>query len=64
MVLANTNIRLDLSAHSAPVLLRLYTRERASFENEAPLRKRQRLLRLVAQRVPVPTDVFTASENA
>jgi aminoglycoside phosphotransferase (APT) family kinase protein len=62
--LANTNIRLDLSAHPAAVLLRLYTRERASFEVEAPFEKEAALLRLLAPRVPVPRMFFAASENA
>jgi aminoglycoside phosphotransferase (APT) family kinase protein len=62
--LANTNIRLDLSAHPAPVLLRMYTRERAAFESEAPFEKEAALLRLLAPRVPVPRMFFAASENA
>src|SRR5438874_2034669 len=62
--LANTNFRLDLSVHPAPVLLRLYTRERAVFEREAPFEKEAALLRLVAPSVPVPRMFFAAAENA
>src|SRR2546430_2121088 len=61
--LANTNIRLELSTHPAPVLLRLYTRERASFESEAPFEKEAALVRLLSPRVPVPQPFFTASDN-
>jgi aminoglycoside phosphotransferase (APT) family kinase protein len=63
--LANTNIRLELSAHPRPVLLRLYSRD--SNLDTAPMpevaAKEAALHRLLAQKLPVPRVIFAAPDN-
>ncbi|HEX8968252.1 MAG TPA: phosphotransferase [Chloroflexota bacterium] len=63
--LANTNIRLELSAYPRPVLLRLYTHDLN--EEAAPMpevaAKEAALHRLLAPRLPVPQVIFAAADN-
>ena len=63
--LVNTNIRLELSAHPRPVLLRLYNRDPSL--DAAPMpdvaAKEAALHRLLAQKLPVPRLVFAAPDN-
>jgi aminoglycoside phosphotransferase (APT) family kinase protein len=63
--LANTNVRLELSAHRRPVLLRLYTRDPNA--DAAPMpdvaAKEAALHRLLAPKLPVPRVIFAAPDN-
>jgi aminoglycoside phosphotransferase (APT) family kinase protein len=61
--LANSNFRLDLSAHPEPVLLRLYTRATAAFESEPPVEKEAALHRLLAPLLPVPGVFYATTDN-
>jgi aminoglycoside phosphotransferase (APT) family kinase protein len=62
---ANTNVRLELSVHPRPLLLRLYTRDLR--EDPAPMpdvaAKEAALHRLLAPRLPVPQVIFSAVDN-
>src|SRR5690349_5095390 len=61
----NTNIRLELSAHPRPVLLRLYSRDPQL--DAAPMpdvaAKEAALHRLLSEKLPVPRVVFAAPDN-
>lgn len=63
--LANTNVRLELSAHPQPVLLRLYIRDPNA--DAAPMpevaAKEAALHRLLAPKLPVPRVIFAAMDN-
>ena len=63
--LANTNVRLELSAYRRPVLLRLYIRDPKV--DAAPMpeiaAKEAALHRLLAPKVPVPRVIFAAPDN-
>ncbi len=61
---ANTNIRLELSQHPEPILLRLYTREaETSYEIPRSATKEAALHGLLATKLPVPHVLFTADQN-
>ncbi len=63
--LVNTNVRLELSEHRRPVLLRLYTRDPDL--DAAPMpdvaAKEAALHRLLAPKLPVPRVIFAAPDN-
>jgi len=63
--LVNTNIKLQLSGHPRPLLLRLYSRD--SSAEAAPMpevaAKEAALHRLLAPKLPVPRVVFAAPDN-
>src|SRR5438105_15036284 len=63
--LVNTNIRLELSVHQGPVLLRLYSRD--PHLDAAPMpdiaAKEAALHRLLAPKLPVPRLIFAAPDN-
>jgi hypothetical protein len=63
--LVNTNVRLELSVHPRPVLLRLYTHDPNL--DAAPMpevaAKEAALHRLPAPKLPVPRLVFAAPDN-
>jgi aminoglycoside phosphotransferase (APT) family kinase protein len=63
--LVNTNVRVELSAHPRPVLLRIYTRD--SIGDAAPMpevaAKEAALHRLLAPNLPVPRVFFAAPDN-
>lgn len=63
--LANTNIRIQLSEHRRPLLLRLYSRDPA--EDAAPMpevaAKEAALHRLLSPNLPVPQVLFAAHAN-
>ena len=63
--LANTNVRLELSARPRPVLLRLYTHDLN--DEAAPMpevaAKEAALHRLLAPKLPVPQVIFAAASN-
>src|ERR1700737_3755501 len=63
--LANTNIRLELSVHRRPAVLRLYTRDPNA--DAAPMpevaAKEAALHRLLGPGLPVPPEIFEARAN-
>jgi aminoglycoside phosphotransferase (APT) family kinase protein len=63
--LVNTNIRLELSAHQRPVLLRLYTRDPNLDAAQMPdvAAKEAAIHRLLAPRLPVPRMFFASPDN-
>jgi aminoglycoside phosphotransferase (APT) family kinase protein len=63
--LVNTNVRLELSAHPRPVLLRLHTRDPNADAAAMPevAAKEAALHRLLAPKLPVPQVLFAAPDN-
>jgi len=63
--LANTNVRLELSVHRRPVLLRLYTGDPNADAVPMPevAAKEAALHRLLAPKLPVPRVIFAAPDN-
>src|SRR5262245_53445605 len=63
--LVNTNIRLELSDHPEPVLLRMYSRDPVG--DAAPMpevaAKEAALHRLLAPKLPAPRLIFAAPDN-
>ena len=56
--LSNTNLRVGLSGHSEPVLLRLYQRDTTQ------ARKEMAVIEMVASRVSVPRLLYFSDDNA